>query len=272
MGYDRTRDQQPAEAEGPADDEVEEEDDKSESSEEEEGGMDGFSDDDGPLPTPVPIVRSQDVEVIYEMACRVAEGKPVADKALLSPPSINSSDGKGTAVFKAVEQKRDDVLKVLVEHKANPNAKDAQGNTPLMMAAKKMRAAAMGILLAAGAEVDACDSDKGTALMVATSMGDPAGVQVLLGAKADVNRQNSDGDSALQISAYNDSLPCVEALLQVDGVDLELKDAQGRTALLSAARFGSRELVQALLTAGASTAVTDAAKNTFQSLMEERED
>ena len=42
---------------------------------------------------------------------------------------------------------------VLVEHKANPDTKDVQGNTPLLMATKKMRVGAMGILLTAGAEV-----------------------------------------------------------------------------------------------------------------------
>eukprot|EP00667_Euglena_gracilis_P015068 EG_transcript_15654 len=239
------------------DEEEEDEDEEGEGEEGEEVGDDpaDFSDDDGPLPPPRKVLRSKEVEAVYHAACRVmmCGGKvPNEDvRQALAASRINAADKMGTAVAEAIQHGNDEVLQVLIDFNANLDFKAPGGITPLMQAVKKSHETIVKVLIAGKASLDLVDSSKSTALMLAASMGDPGIVAALIKAKADVNLQNSDGDTALIIAAYNDSAECVEAVLRHPAVDLERRDSQGRTALLAAARFAGRGVVDLLLARGA---------------------
>ena len=58
-------------------------------------------------------------------------------------------------------------------------------------------------------------------------------VDVLLAGGADVNAQNKEGYTALMLAARNNHLDMVTALMNHPGIDLNLRDKDGETAILS---------------------------------------
>jgi cytohesin len=84
---------------------------------------------------------------------------------------------------------------------ADPNARDAQGRTPLIEAAFAGRTDCAAALLSAGADPNATDIDGWTPLMEASSKGRFAVVRQLLAAGAQVNVRNEAGRTALGLVA-----------------------------------------------------------------------
>ena len=153
-----------------------------------------------------------------------------------------------------------DLIKVLLEHGANPNAQLkspalfrahtpgegtlAEGTTPLMRAAKNGDAAAMRLLLDRGADPELKQKNGATALMLAAGLGRglgvfakdyateaemAAGVQVLLDRGVDVNAPNNNGQTALHFAAQ--ASDAIVKLLAAHGARLDAKDKNGRTPL-----------------------------------------
>jgi hypothetical protein len=82
------------------------------------------------------------------------------------------------------------------------DARNAQGQTALMVAAYAGHARAVEALLQAGAGVDAADEAGLTALMAAAYAGRTAAVQALLRGGADVARRNRRGQTALDMATH----------------------------------------------------------------------
>jgi len=187
-----------------------------------------------------------------------------------------------TALSYAARHPRPAIVARLVEAGADLETRNGKGWTALMLAARHGRAGNIDALLAAGAAVSATDeqgvsvlrhalqSDRtGTpnrtanvakliyarietpSLVEAISMGDLAVAQARLRSGAD---PTEPGSAALGAALDHPELivPLVEA-----GVELETRDAEGRTALTVAARRGLRESVASLVRAGADTAARD---------------
>ena len=160
-----------------------------------------------------------------------------------------------------------DVIQLLLQHGANPNAQLnsptlfrahtpgdgnlAAGSTPLMRAAKNGDAPAMRLLLDHGADPSIAQRSGVTALMLAAGLGrglgvfakdfatEPemlAAVKVLLDRHVDVNAANDKGQTALHFAAMA-SDPIVKVLAE-NGARLDAKDKQGRTPLDMASGAG----------------------------------
>ncbi|MFM2121427.1 MAG: hypothetical protein RL722_2895 [Pseudomonadota bacterium] len=115
-------------------------------------------------------------------------------------------------------------------------ASDAEGRTPLMLAARHGRLAAVRALLTAGAAVDARDARDYTALFHACHDGDadqgyPAVVQVLLDAGADMEACIGFGVRPLMYAAGTGEAAVVQTLLAA-GADPLARNEVGRTALM----------------------------------------
>ena len=96
------------------------------------------------------------------------------------------------------------------------DARDAQGLTPLIVAASAGQAATIKSLLARGAGVDATAADGRTALIAAAQSGKIEAVEALIAAGADLNRAARGTGTALNV-AENTGQTQMAALLLASG-------------------------------------------------------
>jgi ankyrin repeat protein len=169
-------------------------------------------------------------------------------KQLEAGADINTRSRRGdTALILAIEfgYSNDNVAQLLIEKGADPNLANANGETALMWAAER-------------------------------NSGDAA--KMLLAHKAAVNLRNKNQQTALHIAAAGLSVRIVEALLtsapslnaesavsNASGIEVDARDAVGRTPLMLAANNEKAvpdEVMQLLLIAGAKVNVQDNEGNT----------
>jgi ankyrin repeat protein len=103
------------------------------------------------------------------------------------------------------------------------------------------------ILLDAGADARAKDSDGKTALMLAARHGNLSTVQTLIDAGADLNATDDDGWTALM---FVDEAEVARVLLNA-GADFTIKNKDGETALGMARKYEKTEVVKLLESRGA---------------------
>lgn len=101
------------------------------------------------------------------------------------------------------------------------------------------------ILLEAGADPNATNKRGATPLMAAAACGETKIVQALLDAGANLHLTNEAGRTALMAAVQFDKLPCAKLLLQA-GADPKAVAADGATALSLARAKANREMVKLL--------------------------
>jgi hypothetical protein len=106
-------------------------------------------------------------------------------------------------------------------------------------------------LIAAGMDVNVVDSEvDATALMEAVGNGNQEMVKVLLSAGADVNARNKNGRTAM-LTIGEDTTAEIVWTLVAAGAKVNRKDDDGNTPLMMAARIDNVTVIKALLDAGA---------------------
>ncbi len=127
------------------------------------------------------------------------------------------------------------MLALLLDRGADLESRDADGRTPLFMAATQGNTAAVELLLDRGAKVDAVEGNYGlTPLHQAADNGNIATVKLLLTHGAAINALDSRGFSALSQAAQPQSYSNVGdgsliELLAAEGADLQVRNAFGQT-------------------------------------------
>jgi len=124
-------------------------------------------------------------------------------------------------------------LRKLLAKGANPNAEDAVGRTPLIMAAEAGNADGCRALLEKGADPLMQDFAGNTALMAAAAKGQTAILPILYDRHADVNAKRTDGSTALLLAVLGGSIDTIKSLLD-HGADVNARTAGKRTMLMSA--------------------------------------
>lgn len=137
------------------------------------------------------------------------------------------------------------VAQAIVRNPELVRAMDQRGFTPLILASYYDRGAVVKLLLDHGAEVDEKDASGNTALMGACFKGYAEMVQLLLERGAKVNGTNAMGGSCL-IYAVTFNRIRIAHMLLANGVDATLRDARGNTALDLAKMQGIPELIALL--------------------------
>jgi uncharacterized protein len=158
----------------------------------------------------------------------------------------NEADESGwSALHAAAVFDHPEIVTLLLEAGAAVDARDDQGFTPLLNAAKA-GAAVVAALLDAGADPMAQDPALGwRPLDRFAEHGNAAGVQLLLDVGVEVDARNSpDGTTALMDAAEAGSTECVQLLLGA-GADASLT-ADGETASALAAKHGHHALAALL--------------------------
>ena len=172
-----------------------------------------------------------------------------------------------TALVLAVFRAQQEVIKVLLDRGASINRQDRSGWTPLratcgasFYVSEKRAVAAARLLLDRGAEVDVqyvVDGVTASTLMFAVQFGFVQLAQLLLTYGADVNLRNGEGRTAL-LTAHTvrttKSTPRISGLLARHGADINACNGRGSSALLLASDGETEEAedtVRTLLELGA---------------------
>ena len=129
------------------------------------------------------------------------------------------------------------------------NTIDAQGHTPLMLAAAFGSVEAVRTLIASGADVRHAGTAGITPLHLAAD--DPMKARLLLEAGADVNAASQLGRTPLIIAAANSQSAEVVRVLLSRGANVNAADSSGITPLIAAANSDNREAAELLLARGA---------------------
>ncbi|XP_072765725.1 transient receptor potential cation channel subfamily A member 1 homolog [Anoplolepis gracilipes] len=174
-----------------------------------------------------------------------------------------------TPLHQAVKNNRADVVRVLVEHGADVNAKDERLITPLLLAGSAVNrddlkemtkfVEIVKILAAAKVFVNIIHPDTGTtALHHAAMLGSAEATKILLSNGAwPMYKCKSSGSTPLHIVASTGSTETLMVLLEAMlPHNIDTRDQINRTALHRASYRGHRQCVRALLEHGASLAAT----------------
>ena len=174
---------------------------------------------------------------------------------------VNADRGHyGTALQAAVNSQSGKLVRILLDHGANPNIMGGVFGSALHAAAACNRADLCLMLIGAGANVnlmsvglveDETDvNEEGrcwrTALHLASTKGYQKVVQVLLKQGSDIDMRDSNGDAALHLATKNNQSTVVKLLLG-NGGNSEAMDRNGRTSLHLAASSGHQDLVKLIL-------------------------
>lgn len=152
------------------------------------------------------------------------------------------------AMFQALARDDASGLSTLFLRGADPNARDAKGQVGLFLAIQGGHARAVAQFLAhPDTRVDLANANGETPLMLAALKGQVAWVQQLLGRGAQVNRE---GWSPLHYAATGPSTEVI-ALLLARGAALDAPSPNGSTPLMMAAGYGSLDGARLLLQRGA---------------------
>ncbi len=193
-------------------------------------------------------------------------------QASISNEDINAVQPDGmTALFWAVYHDQADVVSLLLNAGANPDASNRYGMTPLIQAAMNGNSEIISMLLDAGVNPNEATLQGDTALMNAAQTGALNGVEALIDAGADIEARDSYYyQTPLMWGAAADNVEVVRALIDA-GAEVNARSAElifagvaqegrgvggdfpngGLSALHHAARENAIETAKLLLEAGA---------------------
>ena len=152
-----------------------------------------------------------------------------------------------TPLHLAARYARADHAKRLLDAKADANAQDNSGRTPLHASVAADAQGVFQILLRHRAtNLDAKTFDGTTPLILAARLAIEGVVEELIQAEADINASDESGKSALHWAASVNNVDAVNTLL-AHGANRDAQDLKDETPLFLACREGSYQAAKALL-------------------------
>lgn len=153
-------------------------------------------------------------------------------KALIDKPGstlVNSRDitSGETALMISIKRRDAPWLAFLLQNGADPNMKDNEGNTPLIVSSMSAFSDGVRLMLAGKAQVDATNGRGETALIKSVQMKDAASVQLLLNAGADPDRRDSFAGMSAREYAARDIRSGPVAKLMTEAAKKEKKPSVG---------------------------------------------
>jgi serine/threonine-protein phosphatase 6 regulatory ankyrin repeat subunit B len=181
----------------------------------------------------------------------------------LTPMAVADNPADVFAVAGTGDAQRLDTL--LTETPALCEARDADGQTPLHVAAQRPGTAAVEVLLKHGAKLDAVDGHQNTALHAAVRALQPATVKLLLDKKADSKAVNNAGTTPLHqvllVQPHNgklaDARKEIATALLAGGANVNAANKEKMTPLHLAAVLDQAAMTEFLLGAKADVAAVD---------------
>jgi len=162
-----------------------------------------------------------------------------------------------TPLHLAARYARADAAKKLLDAKADANAPDNTGRTPLHSSVAADAQGVFQILLRHRAtNLNAKTYDGTTPLILAARLAIEGMVEELIQAEADINASDDNGKSALHWAASVNNVDAVNTLL-AHGANRDAQDTKDETPLFLACREGSYQAAKALLDHCANRDITD---------------
>lgn len=168
------------------------------------------------------------------LASCLSDNLQVMSVILTSPNvRVDEKNSRGwTPLHCAALWLRQEHIKVLVEHKANIEARDKNGCSPLHLAVKSGYKGSIRehvrVLIGLGADVNTADSNGSTPLHSAAQLRGFAGIiHELLQAGARIDQKDEDGRTPLHLAAKTKCLDNIELLVS-RGANVEAVDADGK--------------------------------------------
>ena len=144
-----------------------------------------------------------------------------------------------------------EAMTILLEHGADPHARDRGGLTALHQAADSGSFEAVTLLLEQGVAIDPKDSSGMTPFLCAARSGSDTVLQVLLDQGADLSAMDTYGDNALIQGARNGNLRAAKLLVR-KGLKVDFRSPSNeQTPLMAAAGQYNHNLVAWLIKRGA---------------------
>ncbi|HEU0049657.1 MAG TPA: ankyrin repeat domain-containing protein [Nitrososphaera sp.] len=155
------------------------------------------------------------------------------------------------ALFRACSDGNARAVRSLIDAGANVNAREEEGETPLMYAAVEGHTEIVLLLLSRGAEINSVSINEETALGRAASMGRTAAAGILIEKGANIEKGGDSGTTPLMYASSAGHLETVKLLLK-KGAKVNAEDQDGDTALTYAAIRGApKEILNELIAARA---------------------
>lgn len=177
-----------------------------------------------------------------------------------------NEDGKTTLML-AIENSFNDIENLIKALNYDINAKDNAGNTPLMIASYFEKPQIVELLLKNGANANEKNNMGRTALMETFTRNSFTGERTLFICKLllpyilDINVKDAEGKTALMWATES----CVEStakLLLENGADIHAQDNEGKTAFMKAVYWENIEMLRTLLDFNADKNMQDNNGNT----------
>ena len=147
-------------------------------------------------------------------------------------------------MWKAIQNKDGDALKIALENGANPAAEDGLGNFPIHYLADEPEL--VKILVEHGGDINGYDYYYCVPLV---NCNKPENVQALIDMGADVNKLDENGASLFMAAMDGHKRDICEVLIK-NGANINLRDRWGQTAYTYAAKKGFRDMCEWYLSIG----------------------
>ncbi len=162
-----------------------------------------------------------------------------------TPALINKPDSNGNCVLHILVASNagPDALAMAIKRGANPNARNAKGDTPLMIALRNNDLNTAVALLNAGASLFVTNADNVSPIKLVFAMDAGARMKVISG--AGVNSADFVGDTILHYAVSENKRDIVSELITL-GADTKAKDRKGETPYDLAKSKGYQDIMQLL--------------------------
>jgi ankyrin repeat protein len=197
-------------------------------------------------------------------ACRANDETAVGAILTIGGIDVNCKSSLGvTPLVAAAEGGNIELVKLLLQHNADPNHPSTSGNYPLRAAITSGDGECIMALVDAGADLD-METARGTPLTTAAGLGDVSTISVLVDRGATVDLKTRGGLTPLMLATREDQREAVSCLLQIGAnPGLASKD-DGKTACDIAEELGLQEvyslLMQKCIVSSANSALQDSEK------------
>jgi len=183
--------------------------------------------------------------VLMVGACKGDKAK--AEEALRLGADVNYSEKQGdTVLMMASWFGKLDIVKLLIERKANIHLKNDNEQNALHYASMRGHVKIVKLLLAKGAGLEDEDNKGYTPIVCVAQFGHTALLEFFKRRGANLFHRDSEEHTILHWTAYNKH-PLATTWILNEGIDIHAKDSKGRTSVHWAAKQGNQGILELLV-------------------------